>query len=77
MHLVSSLFHTEYVVMFVMYFLAAFCIPKPTDSLVIALKLKASYRSCVVFMFYLTPDSYINETCIFSKICYTHFWAPY
>ena len=76
MHLVSSLFHTEFVVMFVMYFLTAFCIPKPTYSLVIALKLKALYRFCVVFLFYLTPHSYINETCIFFKDLLHTFLGP-
>jgi hypothetical protein len=74
MHLVFSLFHTEFVVMCVMYFLAAFCIPKPTDSL--ALKLKALYRFCAVFMFYLTPDSYINETGIFFKDLFHTFLGP-
>ena len=76
MHLVSSLFHTECVVMFVMYFLTEFCVHKPTDSLVIALILKALYRFCVVFMFYITPDSYINETCIFFKDLIHTFLGP-
>ena len=75
MHLVSSLFHTEFVI-FVIYFLTAFCIPKPTDSLVIALKLKALYKFCVVFTFYIIPDSYINETCIFFKDWLHTFLGP-
>jgi len=59
-----------------MYFLAAFCIPKFTDSLVMALKLKALCRFCVVFMFYLTPDSYINENGIFFKDLSHTFLGP-
>jgi len=76
MNLVSGLFYTECVVMFVMYFLTALCIHKPTDSLVIALKLKALCRFCVVFMLYLTPDSYINETCILFKDLLHTFLGP-
>jgi hypothetical protein len=76
MHLGSSLVHTTFVGIFIIYFLTACHMTDSTGALVIALKLKAVYRFCVVLMLYIIPESYINETCLFFRHLLHTFLGP-